>query len=187
MSKSDINNIYVNTDERLFYLNDSIDNTSLGKICFNLLYLLKQDDKKEAEQKNYTRQPISIFVNSFGGSIYDMWALVDIIENSKTPIHTYCSGYAMSAGFIIFLSGHKRFVTKHATLMCHQLSMWDSGKIADMINVMEEREDNQRNIEEFIIKQTNITQEKLDEVRIQKIDWYIKSTDVEKLGIAEVI
>ena len=49
MSKSDINNIYVNTDERLFYLNDSIDNASLGKICFNLLYLLRQDDKKEAE------------------------------------------------------------------------------------------------------------------------------------------
>ena len=187
MSKSDINNIYVNTDERLFYLNDSIDNASLGKICFNLLYLLRQDDKKEAEQKNYTRQPISIFVNSFGGSVYDMWALVDIIENSKTPIHTYCSGYAMSAGFIIFLAGHKRFVTRHATLMCHQLSMWDNGKLRDMQQVMEEREQNQRDIENFIMKQTKITQEKLDEVRVKKIDWYIKSTDVEKLGVAEVI
>ena len=136
MSKSDINNIYINTDERMFYLSDGIDNISLGKMCFHLLYLLKIDDRKENEQKNYQRQPINIFINSFGGSVYDMWALIDIIESSKTPIHTYCSGYAMSAGFMIFLAGHKRFVTKHATLMCHQLSMWDSGKIADMQIVM---------------------------------------------------
>ena len=184
---SDTNNIHINTEERLFYISDGIDRTSLGKICFNLLYLLRIDDKKEEQQKNYTRQPISIFVNSFGGSVYDMWSLVDIIENSKTPIHTYCTGYAMSAGFIIFLAGHKRFVTKHATLMCHQLSMWDNGKLADMQTIMEEREDNQRDIEKFIRKQTKITQEKLDEIRIQKADWYIKSTNVEELGIAEVI
>ena len=178
---------YANTDERLFYLSDNINNISLGNICFNLLYILQQDDKNEETQKNFTRKPIKIYINSFGGAVYDMWALIDIIINSKTPIHTYCTGYAMSAGFIIFLAGHKRFVTKHATLMYHQLSMWDNGKIADMIEIMEERENNQRDIEEFIIKQTNITQKKLNEIRTQKKDWYIKSSEVHKLGIAEVI
>ena len=178
---------YANTDERLFYLSNNINNISLGNICFNLLYLLQQDDKNEETQKNFTREPIKIYINSYGGDVYDMWSLIDIIISSKTPIHTYCTGYAMSAGFIIFLAGHKRFVTKHATLMYHQLLMWDNGKITDMIELMEERKDNQKDIEEFIIKQTNITQEKLDEVRTQKIDWYIKSSEIEKLGIAEVI
>ena len=178
---------YVNTDERLFYLSNNINNISLGNICFNLLYLLQQDDKNEVTQKNFTRNPIRIYINSYGGAIYDMWSLIDIIINSKTPIHTYCTGYAMSAGFIIFLAGHKRFVTKHATLMCHQLSMGDKGKLTDMQQRMEERENNQKDIEEFIVKQTNITQEKLDEIRTQKTDWYIKSSDVEKLGVAEVI
>ena len=187
MNTSNINNIYVNTDERLFYISDGIDSTSLGKICFNLLFLLKQDDKKEETEKNFTRKPIEIYINSFGGSVYDMWALIDIIVNSKTPIHTYCTGYAMSAGFLIFLAGHKRFVTKHATLMCHQLSMWDGGKLSDMQQVMEEREENQRDIEEFIIKQTVIPQSKLDDIRTKKIDWYIKSSEVKELGIAEVI
>lgn len=178
---------YANTDERLFYLSNNINNISLGNICFNLLFLLQQDDKKEETEKNFTRKPIKIYINSFGGSVYDMWALIDIIINSKTPIHTYCTGYAMSAGFLIFLAGHKRFVTKHATLMCHQLSMWDNGKLTDMQQIMEEREENQRDIEDFILKQTKISQEKLDEIRIKKIDWFIKSSEVEKLGIAEVI
>jgi ATP-dependent Clp protease protease subunit len=184
---SNANNIYIDTDNRLFYISDGVDHNSMGKACYSLLSLLQKDEKTESEQKNFKRQPIKIFINSFGGSMYDMWALIDIITTSQTPIYTYCTGYAMSAGFLIFLAGHKRFVTKHATLMCHQLSMWDNGKLSDMQQVMEEREENQRDIEDFIIKQTKITQERLDEIRIKKIDWYIKSTDVEKLGIAEVI
>lgn len=181
------NNIYIDTEERILYLSDNIDNTSLGKACFNLLYLIKKDDDNEETQKNFKRKPITIFINSFGGSVYDMWAIIDIIINSKTPIYTYCTGYAMSAAFIIFLAGHERFVTKHATFMCHQLSMWDNGKLTDMQQIMEEREDNQRDIEDFIIKQTNISQEKLDEIRTKKIDWFINSSEVESLGIAEVI
>ena len=167
---SNINNIYIDNEERIFYLSDSIDNISLGKACFNLLCLIKQDDANEEIKKNFKRKPITIFINSFGGSVYDMWSIIDIITNSKTPIYTYCTGYAMSAGFIIFLAGHKRFVTKHATLMCHQLSMWDNGKLTDMQQIMEEREENQRDIEEFIIKQTKISQEKLDEIRTKKIE-----------------
>ena len=184
---SNINNIYIDNEERIFYLSDSIDNISLGKACFNLLCLIKQDDANEEIKKNFKRKPITIFINSFGGSVYDMWSIIDIITNSKTPIYTYCTGYAMSAGFIIFLAGHKRFVTKHATLMCHQLSMWDNGKLTDMQQIMEEREENQRDIEEFIIKQTKISQEKLDEIRTKKIDWFIKSSEVKSLGIAEVL
>lgn len=30
-----------------------------------------------------------------GGGVYDTWALIDIILNSKTPIYTYCAGYAI--------------------------------------------------------------------------------------------
>lgn len=41
-------NVLVNTDKRLFYISDDIGSDSIGKKCFNLLYLLKQDDKDEA-------------------------------------------------------------------------------------------------------------------------------------------
>ena len=96
-------NIRLNTDKRLFYISDDIDNTTISVINFNLLYLLQEDDEKEAKEKDFKRTPIKIYINSNGGEIDDMWSLIDIMLNSKTPIYTYCTGYAMSAGFLIEL------------------------------------------------------------------------------------
>lgn len=180
-------NYICNTNKRLFYLSDNVDKTTIGKVCFNLLYLLQEDDETDKKEKDFKREPIKIYVNSFGGSVYDMWALIDIMLNSKTPIYTYCTGYAMSAGFQIFLAGEKRYVSKNATLLYHQLSMWTGGKYLDVCNVMQERERNQKDIEKYIMSRTNISQEKLNEVREKKIDWYIHSEDCEKLGIAEIM
>lgn len=180
-------NILINSDKRIFYLSDNVDNLSIGQMCFNLLYILNEDNNQEKTQINYERKPIKIFINSFGGSVYDMWALIDIIINSKTPIYTYCTGYAMSAGFNIFLAGHKRYVTKNSTLLYHTLSCWLSGKYQDLVEDMEERHRNQKDIEDYVFERTNITRTKLEEIREKKIDWYIHSEEVEILGIAEVI
>lgn len=116
--------------DRIIYLANDIRNISIGYTNAYLLSLIEKDDKGEAKEKEYKREPIKIYINSYGGNLYDMWSLIDIILNSKTPIYTYCTGYAMSAGFKIFLAGHKRFVSKHATLLYHQLSGWTGGNNA---------------------------------------------------------
>jgi len=176
--------VLVSTDERLFYLSDDIDNFSIGQMCFNLLFLLKQDEENENKKKDFKREPIKIFVNSFGGSTCDMWALVDIMLNSKTPIYTYCTGYAMSAGFKIFLAGHKRFISKHATLLYHQLSHFCYGKYQDLKEDMKETDRTQNEIEEYIQERTKITKMRLDEVRERKLDWFIHAKESIELGIA---
>ena len=84
-------NIKLNTDKRLFYISDDIDNTTISVINFNLLYLLQEDDEKEAKEKDFKRTPIKIYINSNGGAIDDMWSLIDIMLNSKSPIYTYCT------------------------------------------------------------------------------------------------
>ena len=99
------NNTYVDENKRLIYISDDIDNSSIGQICWSLLYLLQEDEEKEEKEKNYVREPIKIYVNSYGGSVYDMWALIDIMLSSKTPIYTYCTGYAMSAAFKYIFGG----------------------------------------------------------------------------------
>lgn len=180
-------NIIINTDKRLFYLSDNIDNESIGKMCFNLLYLLQEDDEHDEKEKGFERKPIRIYVNSYGGSVYDMWALIDIMLRSKTPIHTYCTGYAMSAGFQIFLAGHKRFASKNATLLYHKLSSWRRGKYLDIKQEMKELDRNQADIETYVVSRSKITQDRLDDIRVKKIDWYIHSDEFEKLGLAEII
>lgn len=181
-------NVYVNNKTRTFYLSDDIDNSSIGFINSALLTLIEKDNEAERKSKgDFVRKPIKLYVNSFGGSIYDMWGLIDIIEHSETPIYTYCTGYAMSAAFVIFVAGHKRFVSNHATLLYHQISCWRSGTYQDLLEDGEERDWLQNSIESFVKSNTNIKQTRLNTVRKNKIDWYIHADKAIELGIADEI
>lgn len=176
--------VLINVEKRLFYLSNDIDNETIGKLCFNLAYIIQEDDYNEQTQIGYVREPIKLFINSLGGSTYDMWALIDMMLNSKTPIYTYCTGYAMSSAFKIFLAGSRRFMSEHATLLYHQLSQYRSGKYQDLIERNEDMIRCQEKIEEYVMSRTKITKEKLLEIREKKIDWFIYAEDAIELGVA---
>jgi len=175
--------VLINLEHRVFYLSGDISNETVGKICFYILTLLQEDDKKEASEVGFSRKPIHLYIQSFGGEAYDMWALIDIMLNSKTPVYTYCTGYAMSAGFKIFLAGHKRFASTHATFMCHQMSCCRRGKYQDLVEDRAEMDCMQSSNEKFIVERTNIKQEQLDDNRLKKQDWYIHIDEALALGI----
>ncbi len=184
---ADEKNVFVNIDKRLFYLSDDIDSASVGRMCFDLLFLLQQDDEEEEQKRDFERKPICIYINSFGGVTYDMWALIDIIEKSKTPIYTYCTGYAMSAAFQIFLSGHKRFASRHTTFMYHQMTCHRRGKYQDLVEDREEMDFINAKNEEYVIERTNITREYINDIREKKKDVYIHLEDALKLGIVDEV
>ena len=177
-------NVLVNTDKRIFYLSDGINNGTLAQLNFNILYILDEDARNEKEKRNYERKPIRIYINSGGGEVWDMWSLIDIMLNSKTPIYTYCTGYAMSAAFNIFLAGTKRFVSEHATLMYHQISGWRKGKYQDLLEDRIEMDIMQANIEDYVKSRCLITSEMLCDNRIHKKDWFIHSNEAIALGVA---
>lgn len=180
-------NVYCNEENRLFYLSDDVDNCSIGQLCWSLISQLQKDDNQEEKEKNFTREPIKIYINSYGGSVYDMWALIDIMLNSKTPIHTYCTGYAMSAAFKIFLAGHKRFATKHATFMYHQMSCKRSGKYQDLVEDRKQDDYLQKTVEEYVMDRTKLTQADMDDIREKKKDFYIHPKEALKWGIVNEI
>jgi len=175
--------IWVNN--RTIYLSSDIRKLSVGEINSSLLNLIETDDKEDKKLKEYTRDSIKIYVNSYGGSVYDMWSTIDIILNSKTPIHTYCTGYAMSAGLSIYLAGHKRYASEHATFLYHQLSSWMSGTYQDLIQEVAESTRLQNEIEKYTIIRTKITQEKLDQIRKEKFNWFIPTQEAIELGIVD--
>jgi len=55
-----------------------------------------------------SRKPLTIYINSTGGDVYDMFKIYDHIRNSSFPIATIVSGCAVSGGFIMFLAGDLR-------------------------------------------------------------------------------
>lgn len=177
--------VFSSTNKRLFYLFGDINSQNCADIAFDILAINMGDNECEENEKNFVRKPIHLYINSTGGSVYDMWMLVDTIAASDTPVYTYCTGYAMSAAFTLFLSGHKRFVSSHATLMYHQIYCWKSGKYQDLVDDREHLDELNSQIENYVIERTSLTEKTLLNIRERKRDTYFNAKEAIKQGIAE--
>ncbi len=179
--------VFSSREDRLFYLYGDINARNCADIAYDISQINFEDDEKDKKEKDFERKPIKIYFNSFGGSVYDMWLLVDTILASKTPVYTYCTGYAMSAAFIIFISGHKRYMSPHATLMYHQIYCWRSGKYQDLVDDREQTDHLNEMIENFVIERTDLTKEKLLSIREKKRDTYFSANEAEELKIIDSV
>lgn len=186
-SMSTKSTIFSSKTDRLFYIYGDINARNCADIAYDISQLNYEDDEKEEKEKNYKRDPIRIYFNSFGGSVYDMWLLVDTILASKTPVYTYCTGYAMSAAFMIFIAGHKRYMSPHATLMYHQIYCWRSGKYQDLVDDREQMDRLNEMMESYVIERTGLKKEDLKNIREKKKDTYFSAKEAKELKIIDSI
>lgn len=63
------------------------------------------------------REPIKIYINSYGGSLAAALTLIDSIKLSKTPIETINIGSAYKEAFFVFLSGHRRYAYPRSSFL----------------------------------------------------------------------
>lgn len=178
-------NVFVDPERRTIFFHDTVNPNTMALICSAMQSFITIDNELEDTQKEYERQPIHLYINSPGGSLYDMWALVDIMLMSKTPIYTYCTGYAMSAAFVIFVCGDRRFITPHVTLMCHQLSSTQDGTYLDLAQGLDELTWAQANAEQLICDFTDIPVETMKKIRTEKLDYYIHAKEAIELQVAD--
>ena len=136
---------------------------------------------------DYTPQPIKIYIDSYGGAVYQCFGLLGVMEKSETPIHTIVTGAAMSCGFMILISGHKRFGYKLSTPLYHQVSTGFYGKVQDMEERLQETKRLQKVIEDITLERTNISKKKLTDVLKNKVDWYMSAEEAVKLGVIDEI
>lgn len=179
--------LYTSKEKRSLWIYGRIDEKTCADAAYFIYSINCEDNDRSDYRKKYKRRPIKLYINSYGGSIYDMWVLIDTIMTSKTPVHTYCTGYAMSAAFQIFISGKKRYVTKHATLMYHQMYAGFFGKYQDLVEDQQRNDYMNEEIEDFVIERTNLTKSKLKAIREKKRDTYFNADDAIKNGIADKI
>jgi ATP-dependent Clp protease protease subunit len=174
---------------RSIVLSNDIDNESVEEVIQFILDVNEYDDEQESVTRDYERKPIKLVVNSFGGVIYDGFALIGVIENSITSIHTYCYGYAMSMGLPIFASGHRRFASKYATFMYHESlnSYPQFDKLSVIKDDLDECNRVMKQYDEIILMKSTIPQKQLDEVKKSRRDWYFTSQTAQIYEITDEI
>lgn len=135
----------------------------------------------------YSPAPIEIYIDSYGGNVYQILGVVSIIEKSKTPVHTICTGIAASCGFILLISGHFRSCFKYSTLMYHQVSNWSEGTLKHIKERIGETERLQNILEKLTLEKTKIKKTRLKEVFDKEIDWFISPDDAKRLGVVDEV
>ncbi len=78
--------------------------------------------------------PLYLHVYSNGGDIHAGLLGYDKIKNNEIPIHTIVDGYVASAGVYLTIAGEKRYVTRHAYMLIHQLYGGMDGKYKDLMD-----------------------------------------------------
>lgn len=143
------------------------------------------DQQKEETYQNWKREPIRIFIHSFGGSVYSGLALVDLINQCKTPVHTICVGACMSMAMWIWLAGERRLIGKNGTLMFHDISTASTGKTEEISQDLEEAVRLQKMLVEEITKKSAIKAETLQDYISRKAEWYISAKEALQLKLAD--
>lgn len=111
----------VNFRERVIYLNDEIDDCSLE------LFQKAFDEFERGDAPG----PVRIEVSSYGGSVYDMFGMVDRMRSSPCHVVTRGFGKIMSAATFLLAAGDERIMGVNSWFMMHELSDWIAGTLKE--------------------------------------------------------
>ena len=160
--------------------NDDIDDATIDIA----LYIKKWNDE-DKDLAIEDRQPIKIFINSDGGYVATVLHVIDMIHLSKTPIYTIGMGRVYSAGGLLLMAGHKRYIFPHTSCLIHDGSSGAIGSIGKMIDNLEFTKELEKRIKQYILSSTRITEEIYEQN--YRRDWFMFSEEIIKLGIADEI
>jgi len=177
--------------ERTLHFAKQVDQDSINLLTKSILEINEDDEYliKLAGINDlvYIPKPIKIYIDSYGGAVYQMFGLLGVIEKSKVPIHTIVTGCAMSCGFMISITGHRRFAYDKATFLYHQVSTGFWGKAKDMEEDLAEMLRLQKMIEDQTLAKTKLTKKQLKECYDGKKDWSFNAEEALSYQIIDEI
>lgn len=110
--------------ERILLLNGPVEDQGSAQIVASMLFL-------EADNPE---RPISLYINSPGGSVTAGLAIYDTMQYIQAEVSTIVIGQAASMGSLLSCGGApgKRYALPHASYMLHQPSGGYAGQAADI-------------------------------------------------------
>lgn len=167
-------------ENRTFYIDYEIDE------AYCLVELAKIIIQINIEEKDIENpDPIRLFIHSYGGDIEQALFFCDLVKASKIPIINIGMGVAMSAGFLIFLSGKKRFAFSHTSMLVHSGSAAFQGTAEQIEEAQKNYKKQIEQMKSYILENTNIDEKTFNKNRNK--DWYLSSDELLKYGVIDEI
>jgi len=137
-----------------------------------------------------SQKPVTLYLQTCGGSVSDGLVLCNIIDNYKKPLNIIVLGYALSMGTIVLCSGNNNpNVTKYCYPFtyglhhCGTLSLFGEGNVVkdsyDFLSEMDKR------VNEYITTNTNITSAELEDN--SRKQWYLTASQLKEKRLVDHI
>ena len=166
--------------ERRIVFNDEVDDRIVESV---MLPLMEMDNDGSGK-------PITIVLNTNGGSLYDGMPLCDIIDNLKTPTTILVTGHAYSMGGYFLMAGYNnpnvvKKCFKHSTALIHGGSSVLEGNSSSVKDTFKFTEHFEERIHDYVISHSKITEEEYE--RMERYEWYMDSDDMLKHGLVDEV
>lgn len=173
-------NYWTARKNRTFYIDYEIDESySLVELAKTIIQM--NIDEKDIPTENL--KPIRIFIHSYGGDLEQANFFCDLVQTSRIPVITIAMGVAMSAGFLIFLSGHKRYAFKHTQMLVHAGSAAFAGTASEIEEAQKNYKKQVDEMKAYILERTDIDEKTFNKNKNK--DWYLSIDDLKKFNIID--
>ena len=169
-------------ENRTFFIDYNIEDD------YRLIELSKKIIQMNADEANTPEselKPIYLWIHSYGGDLYQAQYFCDLIQASRIPIVTVAMGSAMSAAFLIFICGKRRYAFQNSQLLVHEGSTKFEGSATEVEEAMKNYMKTIDNMKDIILAKTEIPEKIFNKNR--KKDWYLTTQELVDYKIADHI
>jgi len=146
--------------------------------------------KKSAANKEEP-EDITLYLNTEGGSAYEMFAIYDVMQDIKTSVDVSVIGIGkvMSAGVLLLAGGTpgKRKVGRHTRIMIHNVITGQTGAVHIVEHELKEVKRIQKMYVKCLAESTNLTEPAITRLLRKNKNVYISAEEAVEYGIADEI
>ena len=141
-------------------------------------------------ERDSSQEPVTLILNTPGGSVADGLMLCNIIDNYTKPLNIIVPSYSCSMGTIILCSGNKNpNITKKcypfSFALFHSGQTYVGGESTSVDDVIDFNRGVDGRIRDYIVTNTNITPELYD--LHHRKQWYITAEEMLKYHLVDEI
>ncbi|KAM3550209.1 hypothetical protein MY1884_008362 [Beauveria asiatica] len=170
--------------ERIVCLNGEVNDYMSASIVAQLLWLESDTPDK----------PITMYINSPGGSVTSGMAIYDTMTYIKSPVSTVCVGGAASMAAVLLAGGEagKRYALPHSSIMIHQPLGGTRGQASDIMiyanQIQKIREQSNKIMRYHLNKAKGDNKYTLEEVNeMMERDKYLSAEEALELGVIDEV
>jgi ATP-dependent Clp protease protease subunit len=132
-----------------------------------------------------TGRAVSVYINTYGGSLDSALCMYDAMKVCCCPIVTVGIGKVMSAGVLLLAAGDKnnRFITENTRVMIHEVSGGTFGPVSEMENAILETMRMQEVYVELLSNDSGTSKNKI--LKDMKKESYMSAEEAVAYGIAD--